>query len=90
MRTLLRRTPPVVPYAEPVGAGPGRTERKIVISKYGKLYTITLRDKIVPEDPLLMMIKAEAYAIQNNESNGTKPPDRTVRDFLIKSSVGVI
>jgi hypothetical protein len=46
-----------------------------------------IRDKIVVEDPYLVLVKAEAFAISQGEPYNGSVPSRTVRDFLIKSAV---
>lgn len=75
------------PFVEPPDCRPCRIEIPITLRKAGRLYNIVLRDKIVVEDPYLVMVKATAFAIAQAEPyNGTVPP-RGVRDFLIKSSV---
>lgn len=75
------------PFNEPPGCGPCRTEVVRTFRKNGRLYRVVLRDKIVVEDPYLVMVKAFAFAIQQGEPYMGVPPPRTIRDFLIKSSV---
>ena len=77
------------PFSEPSGCGalPCRTEVPITIRRDGRLYKFVLRDRIVPEDGYLTMVKAVAFAIQQNEPYAGQPPTRSVRDFLVKSSV---
>ncbi len=79
----------VTPFNEPpeCGALPCRTEVPITLRKNGRLYKFVLRDKVVPEDPYLVMVKATAFAIQTGEPYVGRSPDRGVRDFLIKTSV---
>jgi len=79
----------VTPFTEPPGCAgvPCRTEVPVVIRKNGRLFRITLRDKVVPEDPYLVMLKAQAFAISQGEPYVGRPPDRAVRDFLIKDTV---
>jgi len=77
------------PFAEPPGcsAFPCRQEEEITLRKDGRLYRFLVRDKIVPEDPLLMLTKAAAFAIQTGEAYNGTSPSRSVKDFLIKDSV---
>lgn len=75
------------PFGTPPGCTPCRTETVVVVRKFGRLYTVKVRDKIVVEDPYLVLVKAEAFAIGQGEPYAGLPPDRTVRDFLIKSNV---
>jgi hypothetical protein len=76
-----------VPYTPPPGCGVGRTEVPVTIRKHGRLYTMILRDKVTVEDPYLVLVKAEAFAIRAGEPFMGRTPERAVRDFLIKSSV---
>lgn len=75
------------PFEEPVGCGLGRQEVPIAIKKDGRTYRFMLRDKIAPEDPYIVMVKAVAFSIQTGEPYNGTPPSRGVKDFLIKQSV---
>lgn len=88
MKSLLYQ-PGTTPFIEPpeCGALPCRSEVPITIRKFGRLYRFVLRDKVVPEDPFLVMVKATAFAIQTGEPNVGKAPDRAIKDFLIKDTV---
>jgi hypothetical protein len=79
------------PFTEPPGcvAVPCRTEVPVSIRKNGRIYRITLRDRVVPEDPYLVMLKAQAFAISQGEPYVGRAPSRAVRDFLIKDTVVV-
>lgn len=66
---------------------PGRQEVRATFRKNGRLYNVVLRDKVVPEDPYLVLVKAAAFAIRNNEPYAGRLIPRTIKDFLIKSSV---
>lgn len=79
----------VSPFTEPPSCAglPCRVEVPINIRKDGRIYRYVLRDKIVPEDSYLVMVKASAFAIQVGEPHNGTPPDRSVRDFLIKSNL---
>jgi len=85
MKSLLFRD--TTPFIEDEACGPGRTEILISIRKDGRLYKFILRDKVSIEDPYVVLVKARAFAIRTNEPFGGQPPSRSVRDFLIKSSV---
>lgn len=76
-----------LPFGVPPGCSPCRQEVVYTVRKFGRLYTFKLRDKITVEDPYLVMVKAEAFAIQQGEPYAGIPPERAVRDFLIKSNV---
>ncbi len=76
-----------LPFGVPPGCSPCRQESTVTIRKYGRLYTMKIRDKIVVEDPYLVLVKAEAFAISQGEPYNGSVPSRTVRDFLIKSAV---
>lgn len=60
----------------------------MTIRKFGRLYTFTLNDKIVVEDPYLNLVRAEAFALQQGEPFAGTTPPRTIRDFLIKNNLG--
>ena len=79
----------VTPFSEPTVCEPTscRTEVPITVRKNGRLYRFVLRDKVLPEDGYLMMVKATAFAIANGEPYNGRAPDRSVKDFLIKNSV---
>jgi len=79
----------VTPFVEPPGCAaiPCRVEVPISIRKEGRLYTFVLRDKVVPEDPYLVMVKAAAFAIAEAEPYVGRPPSRAIRDFMIKDTV---
>jgi len=79
----------VTPFVEPPDCAgiPCRVEVPITINKQGRLYTFMLRDKIAPEDPYLVMVKAAAFSIQHNEPYNGTPIPRSVKDFLIKTNL---
>lgn len=77
------------PFEEPAACAPGRTEKTITLRKGGRLYRFVVRDKVVIEDPYLVMVKGAAFAIREAEPYMAKPPPRSIKDFLIKSSVVV-
>lgn len=68
---------------------PGRTEQSFTIHSNGLMYQFVARDKIVVEDPYLVLVKAEAFAIRHGSPYPGGQPPRAVRDFLIKTSVRV-
>jgi len=78
-----------LPFGVPPGCQPCRQEATVVIRKFGRLYTFKMRDKITVEDPYLVLVKAEAFAIGQGEPYAGVTPERTIRDFLIKSSVQI-
>lgn len=75
------------PFTDPSSCFSGRTEVPITFRKNGRLYKLVLRDKVQVEDPYLVLVKARAFAIRTGEPFSGKPPSRSVRDFLIKSSL---
>jgi hypothetical protein len=77
-----------VPFGVPPGCGPCRQEVTVTIRKHGRLYTMVLRDKIVVEDPYLVLVKAEAFALAQGEPYAGIVPPRSLRDELIKSNLG--
>lgn len=62
-----------------------RVEVPVSLRKNGRIYHFMLRDKIVPEDLLSIMVKAAAFAISQGEPYAGTPPPRSVKDFLIKT-----
>lgn len=85
MRSKLAQ--PNSPFVVPLDCGIGRTEVTRRVIKNGKIYTMTLRDKITIEDPYLVMVKAGAYAIRTDEPYDARTPRRDYRDVLIKSNL---
>ncbi len=79
----------VTPFSVPpaCAANPCRVEVPITLRRDGRLYRFVLRDKIVPEDPYLVMVKAAAFSIAQSEPYAGRIPDRGTRDLLIKDSV---
>lgn len=72
--------------AVPPGCGLNdRVEVPISMRKDGRIYHFILRDKVVPEDLLNIMVKAAAFAISQGEPYAGTPPPRSVKDFLIKT-----
>jgi hypothetical protein len=88
MKSLLFQ-PGATPFIEPSGCGaiPCRTEVPINIRKDGRLYKFVLRDRVVPEDAYVPLVKAIAFAIQQGEPYAGTPTSRTIRDFLVKNNV---
>jgi hypothetical protein len=73
----------------PAQCGPGRQEVVVTFVKEGRLYRAILRDKQVIEDPYLHLVKAAAFAIQQNEPYMGRVIPRSARDLFIRSSVVV-
>ena len=74
------------PLRLPDLCGPGRQEVTATIEKDGRLYHLTMRDKIIPEDPYFVLVKAAAFAVQEGEPYMGRIIPRSVKDFLIKSN----
>ena len=73
------------PFQVPPGCGLcDRTEVPLSLRKNGRIYRFVLRDKIVPEDILITMTKAAAFAIAQGEPYAGTPPARALKDTLIK------
>jgi len=79
----------VTPFTQPPACAnlPPRVEARLTFKKGGRLYHFTVRDKVMPEDAYLMLIKASAFAIKMSEPYNGRTPARAIKDFLIKSSV---
>lgn len=50
-------------------------------------YTTVVRDKIAPEDTVVMGAKALAFAIMTNEPYAAKPVPRAIKDVFCKDNV---
>ena len=88
MKSLLFQ--PTTPFPGMTPCPACRTEQAFDIHKNGYIYSFVMRDKIIPEDPYLVLIKAQAFSVQfASQYPGAEPP-RAVRDFLIKGSVVVL
>lgn len=61
-----------------------RTEVPVSLRKNGRIYRFVMRDKIVVEDIVLVMMKAAAFSISQGEPYAGTPPPRSLKDFLIK------
>ena len=85
MKSLLFQEGSTIPAV--CGALPCRQEEVVVIRKYDRLYRYIVRDKIVPEDPYLVLTKAAAFSIRTGEPYNGRSPSRALKDFLIKDSV---
>jgi hypothetical protein len=66
-----------------------RTEVPVSIRYKGRIYRAVLRDKVVVEDPLVVLVKASAFAIREGEPYQGQEVKRNVKDFLIKQNVVV-
>ena len=58
-----------------------RTEVSLPIRRQGKIYHYVVRDKVTPEDPYLVMVKAAAFARQSGKEYAAAAPSRALRDF---------
>lgn len=83
MKSLLFQ--PGAVFEEPPPCGPKRVELVRTYRKDNRLYHLVIRDKIVVEDPYLMLVKAVAFATRTGEPMMAVPPPRKIRDFLIKN-----
>lgn len=61
-----------------------RVEVPVSLRKDGRIYRFVLRDKLVVEDVMLMLMKAAAFSIAQGEPYSGTPPARSLRDVLIK------
>jgi hypothetical protein len=87
MKSLLYQGGSSFPVPPGCSALPCRQEAKVSLKKDGRIYRFVVRDKIVPEDPYLMLMKAIAFAIQTGEAYNGTSPNRALKDFLIKTNV---
>lgn len=85
-RSLLFQDNP--PFPVPPGCGLcSRIEVPVSLRKDGRIYRFILRDKLVPEDILTVMVKGAAFSISQSEPYAVTPPSRTILDTLIKDNV---
>lgn len=68
----------------PAGCTSCRTESTFSMILNGEKVTVTLRDKILPEDPFLTMVRATAFAIARGGDYRGVPPGRDVRGDLVR------
>lgn len=87
MKSILFQAGTQFPIPPGCSALPCRQEINVNIKKNGRIYRFVLRDKIVPEDPLLMLTKATAFSVQTGEAYNGTSPKRSLKDFLIKGNV---
>jgi hypothetical protein len=87
MKSLIYQN--LTPFNVPAdcAALPCRTEVTLKLKKFGRLYNFVLRDRVLPEDSMLVMVKAALFALRYSEPYNGRPPDRAVKDFMIKDSV---
>ena len=71
---------------EPPECGPCRQEVKVTFKRNGRLYNLVMRDKTVVEDPYLVLVKATAFAIAQDEPYMGRSVSRKVRDYYIKAN----
>lgn len=88
MRSILFQ--PASPFPTSLPCGPCRTEDQFDIHKNGYMYSFVVRDKVIPEDPYLVMLKAYAFSVQFATPYPGSEPSRAIRDYLIKGSVVVL
>lgn len=53
----------------------------------GRLYNFTATEKVMPEDPYFILVRAAAFSIKFGEPYNGRTPDRRLKDFLIKNNV---
>jgi len=70
----------------PPTCGPCRQAVVTTFQQNGRTYTLTMRDKVVVEDPYLVLVKATAFAIAQQEPFAARVVSRTIRDTLIKTN----
>lgn len=87
MRSLIAQG--VTPFAIPAGCNiePCRTEVTFSLREKGRIYQFVARDKIFPEDPYFVLVKAAAFSIRQGEPYNGRTPERSTKDFLIKNNL---
>lgn len=87
MRSLIAQGKTPFTVSESCDAAACRTEVEFSLRENGRIYHFIARDKIFPEDPYLVLVKAAAFATQQAEPYNGRTPERNVKDFLIKSNL---
>jgi len=87
MKSLFYQENSPFSYMSTCDISPCRQEVTVTVRKDGRIYRCVLRDKVVPEDPYIMLLKATAFALKTGEAYNGLPPKRGVKDFLIKNNV---
>ena len=87
MRSLLAQG--TTPFTVPSGCEiePCRTEVTFSLRENGRIYRFVARDKIFPEDPYLVLVKAAAFSVRTGEPYNGRTPERALKDFLVKQNV---
>lgn len=85
MKSILHQT--TSPFPDAVQCAACREEDAFSVYKNGYIYKFVMRDKVAIEDPHITMMKALAFQIQHSVPYPGAVPSRTLRDFLIKTSV---
>ena len=78
---------PTNPFPGTTPCPAGRTEQQFDLHRNGYVYQFVMRDKVVPEDPYLVLIKAYAFSVRFACKYPGGCPPRPVLDFLIKQQV---
>lgn len=85
MRSLIEQG--VTPFVVPDECRLGRTEVVFSFRENGRIYRFVARDKVVPEDPYVVLVKAAAFAVRQAEPYNGRTPERSLKDFIIKNNV---
>ena len=75
------------PFSIPPACTAERTEIRRTFRKNGRLFTVTVRDKLVVDDEYVNMVKAVAFSIQTQEPYRAMPTNRKVKDSLLKQDL---
>jgi hypothetical protein len=81
---------PSSPFAGTYPCAPCRVENAFSIYNNGYIYNFVVRDKVIPEDPYMVMMKAYAFSVQFATPYPGGEPPRVIRDALIKGAVAVL
>ena len=81
---------PTTPFPGTYPCPPGRNEQPFKLYQNGYTYSFVVRDKVVPEDLMLVLMKAYAFSIKYAVPYPGGEPPRVVRDYLIKNSVSAL
>lgn len=67
----------------------GRQEATTTLRKDGQSHAVVVRDKLAPEDPYMVLVKAAGFARRKGVPFPARVPGRGLKDTLIKGNVTI-
>jgi hypothetical protein len=78
-----------LPFTPPAECAAGRKETSVSFISNGKLITLTSKSKICASDPYIRLVKAFLYSLQTGEPYAGVPPNRAIKDLLVRENVTI-